>query len=129
MRQKGRAEGAQGRSLVRLRRVFDRPGPTFPTKEIFLVNTRFEDIVEGSMKQPTLDIANLEIEINPPPMGVGIDTQIELLLNRMRPRQAVVLPAAIAYKALIKSMGMGLQVDLRVICGSDTDLRLYLLPT
>lgn len=58
-------------------------------------------------------------------MSPTIGPQIEALLRRMTPGTAVVLSAAIAYQVLLKSLGMGLDVDLRCVPGSDTELRLY----
>lgn len=78
------------------------------------------------MTEP-IELLKIEIEVKPPPLGPGIDPQLADLLSRMKPEQAVVLSAAVAYKALIKALGMGFDVDLRVVPESDTKLRLYML--
>lgn len=74
-----------------------------------------------------IDLSKIEIEMSPPDPDPAADAQVMWLLARMAPGQAVVLPAAVAYLAQVKSLGMGLDVDLRLVSGSDTELRLYMI--
>lgn len=75
------------------------------------------------------DLSVIPIEEAPPPLIEPLDVQIESLLDRMAPQQAVVLPASTAYLVLIKALGMGVGVALQLVPESENTLRIYRLDT